>query len=115
MPSAVDLTDNSTLQTVTLIASFDNPHVNTVFVLDGPEGSLFSSVTDIASLHTGPGVTLQSPLALSVFQTGSAGVAVNSVTLTSQAVPEPPAWTVLAASVTATAAAALTRRRRSAH
>ena len=113
--SGVDLSDNGTTQFATLAAYVDNPHVNTFVFLTGPEGSLFSSITDIASLHTGPGATLQTPTGFSVYRTGSANVAVNSVTLTSQAVPEPPAWTVLAASVTATAAAALTRRRRSAH
>ena len=107
LPSGVDLADNGTTQTATLFASVGDPHLDAYVFLTGPEGSLFSSVTDVASLHTGPGVTLQSPFFFGVFQTGGATVIVNSVTLTSQAMPEPPAWTVLAASVVVLATAGL--------
>lgn len=92
---AVYLSDTGLLQSVQLNADENNPHINTSISLTGPEGSLFTAITDIASLHTGPGVMLKSPIALSVFQTGYANVAVTGETLTSQAVPEPPAWSIM--------------------
>ena len=115
LSAGIDLTDNGTMQSVLLLAYANDPHLATEIILNGPEGSLFTNTGDIGSLHTGPGVSLQSPSFFGVFLTGGATVAINSQTFTSQAVPEPPAWTMLAASLAALAAVGLTRRPRAPH
>lgn len=95
------LSDTGVVQSVQFNAGANNPHINTFISLTGPEGSLFTAVTDIASLHIGPGVMLESPINLSVFLTGYASVVVTGQTLTGQAVPEPPAWAIMLSSLIA--------------
>ena len=98
--SLVKLTDNGVTQSVLLAPAFFDPHVITAVSLTGPEGSLFNSITDPASLHTGEDVSIVSPILLAVVEEGSAELTVTSqsIPITSPVTPvgEPPSWSILA-------------------
>ncbi len=99
--SEIKLTDNGTMQSLLLAPAFVDPHMITTEELTGPEGSLFSDIDNLASLHIGPGVSLSSPIFLSVFQEGGATLQVTSEALNSVPVPVPSSWPVLATSLLA--------------
>ena len=107
---AITLTDDGTTQSLQLDAGFADGHTAAFIDLVAPEGSLFSAVTDLASLHTGPGTTLQSPSTFGVYAIGYATVAITGATF-AQPVPEPAAWTLLAAALPLAFTAAVRRRR----
>ena len=94
---AIALSDNGVTQSLQLDAGYADGHTAAYIDLVGPEGSLFSSVTNLASLHATPGVTVQSPFTFGVYGVGFATVDVTATSLTPQPVPEPAAWTLLAA------------------
>ena len=107
--AGINLSDNTATQAVELIEFVDNPHLNTFVTLTGPEGSLFTNVNDLASLHAGPGVTIASPTFVGQFLNGGATVAITGATF-AQPVPEPAAWTLLAAALPLAFTAAARRR-----
>ena len=94
--SSIELTDSGTIQTLLLEPVFFDPHEFTTEELTGPEGSLFTNIDDPGSIHIGRGVSLVSPIFLSVYQEGSATLDVASEQLGPSSVPEPTGWAVLA-------------------
>ena len=90
-PDFLGLTDASGVQTVLLFPDFGSPHAITGLSLTGPEGSLFTNVDDLASVHAGIGVSVVSPFGLAVYGRGSAEVDVISETF-GTSVPESPGW-----------------------
>ncbi len=109
--SLVELADNGTTQSVLLEPAFIDPHLITTVSLTGPEGSLFDSVTDPASLHTGAGVTVASPIFLSVYQQGGANLVVTSQSIpVTTPVDEPSTWSITAIALIGTLAVQRKRR-----
>ena len=105
----IQLSDNNMMQSAELSEFVGDPHSDTYVTLTGPEGSLFTNVDDLASLHAGPGVTIASPVFVGAFLNGGAVVAITSATFV-QPVPEPPAWTLLAAALPLALCVASSRR-----
>jgi hypothetical protein len=105
--SLIELRDNGVTQSVLLGPAWFDPHALTVMSLSGPEGSLFDSITDPASLHTGEGVSIVSPIGLDIPFVGGANLAVIS-----QSIPvrEPPGWFILAIGLFGALAVRRTRR-----
>ena len=86
------LFDNGTLQTVILTANYASGRKQEL-TLTGPEGSLFSSVSNISSLHAGPGVMVAPLFYGDRFSGFSVDINVTSTTISTsvaQNVPEPP-------------------------
>jgi hypothetical protein len=110
LSAGITLTDNSSVQTVGLATFLGDPHFDTYITLIGPEGSLFANVNDLASLHAGPGVTIASPVFVGQFLNGGATVAITGVAFAP--VPEPAAWTLLAAALPLAIRTAMPGRRR---
>jgi hypothetical protein len=104
----IQLIDNGALQTVNLSSGGlvfpDNLQIT------GPEGSLFSNITDINSLHLGTGATVVS--ADTNFNTrrlSPTRVTVQSQSIDSQPIPEPASAPLLLVGLIALAAAAVRR------
>ena len=95
---ALFLSDDGTTQDVSLEPDFTAGPFSPTLDLVGPEGSLFTSINDLSSLHAGPGVAISSPILCCNRGSGiNATINVNSTTISSpaQPVPEPPGWSVL--------------------
>ena len=106
--NAVYLQDDGTTQGVTLQANYASGGPSPNLTLTGPEGSLFTTVNDITTLHAGAGVSLVSPIFFGTrFPAIGATISVTSQSISpsGQSVPEPPGWSVLGACLAALAGA----------
>ena len=95
------LSNSSTQQTLTLNAELGGIDASTILTLSGPAGSLFSPGNLFNTLHIGPGVTIETPLSLSVAQAVLATIQVTGQSFPGLPVPEAPSWTILAFGVAA--------------